>query len=132
MTDRRFPPVTVPADFEVAFVVPGEAVPKQSFRFSRGGSYQKPQVVAWEQVVRLAGMSARPRPSQAMREGKWGVVLTFYRKSKRACDVDNLSKAVLDALKGVYWNDDRQIVDLHVGKSQVEKDPCVKIDVFPL
>ena len=31
-------------------------------------------------------------------------------------DVDNLSKTILDALNGVLWRDDAQVVDLHVTK----------------
>ena len=31
-------------------------------------------------------------------------------------DCDNLSKTVLDALTGVLWRDDAQVVDLHVTK----------------
>jgi Holliday junction resolvase RusA-like endonuclease len=33
------------------------------------------------------------------------------------CDVDNLAKGVLDALNGVAFADDSQIVELHVTKS---------------
>ena len=31
-------------------------------------------------------------------------------------DVDNLSKTILDALNGVLWRDDAQVVDLHITK----------------
>ena len=31
-------------------------------------------------------------------------------------DVDNLSKLILDALNGVWWHDDAQVIDLHVRK----------------
>lgn len=32
-------------------------------------------------------------------------------------DVDNYAKAVLDSFNGVLWEDDRQIVELHVNKA---------------
>ena len=35
-------------------------------------------------------------------------------------DLDNLAKAVLDALNGVAWYDDAQIVELHIGKKYVQ------------
>ncbi len=35
-------------------------------------------------------------------------------------DVDNYAKAVLDSFNGVLWDDDRQIVELHVNKSWTE------------
>lgn len=116
----------------VSFVVPGEAVPKQSFRFSRGGSFQPERVTNWQAVVRLCGQAARPSPTRDQRAEKWGVVLTVYRKSRRAVDVDNLAKAILDALQGVFWDNDNQVVELHVGKVMVDKDPMVKVEAWPL
>jgi Holliday junction resolvase RusA-like endonuclease len=119
-------------DISISFVVQGEAVPKQSFRFAAGGrSFQKPRVTAWEEVVRLSGMAARPKPSKEQMAGGWSVALTFYRKSRRAVDIDNLSKAVLDALQGVLWDNDRLVVELHVGKVPVDRDPMVKIEAWP-
>lgn len=35
-------------------------------------------------------------------------------------DLDNLVKAVLDALNGVAWHDDAQIVELHINKKYVQ------------
>ena len=32
-------------------------------------------------------------------------------------DIDNYAKAILDSFNGVLWDDDRQIVELHVNKS---------------
>lgn len=37
-----------------------------------------------------------------------------------ACDIDNLQKAVLDALNGVLWVDDRQIVAIFAAKEYAE------------
>lgn len=37
-------------------------------------------------------------------------------------DVDNAAKAVLDALNGVYWKDDRQVVELVARKRFAPKD----------
>src|SRR5699024_9738224 len=31
-------------------------------------------------------------------------------------DADNYAKGILDSLNGLFWHDDGQIVDLHVGK----------------
>lgn len=122
-----------PDDFAYSFVVPGEAVPKQSFRFKRGGgSFQPERVRNWQEVVKLAGQAQRPKPSLGQMRGTWGVALTFYRKTRRAVDVDNLSKAVLDALQGVFWLNDQSVVELHVGKIQVSENPCVKVEAWPV
>lgn len=43
-------------------------------------------------------------------------------------DTDNYTKAVLDALNGIIWKDDSQIVDLHAGKYYSD-NPRVEITV---
>lgn len=44
-------------------------------------------------------------------------------------DVDNLTKSVLDALNGVAWADDSQIVQLSVVKQYAEK-PSIWLHIF--
>ena len=46
-------------------------------------------------------------------------------------DVDNLAKQVLDALNGVLWQDDAQVVDLHERKIYAEH-PSIIIQVRSL
>jgi Holliday junction resolvase RusA-like endonuclease len=46
--------------------------------------------------------------------------VTLPLASFEAKDVDNIAKSVLDALKGVVYEDDRQVVSLFVSKSQGE------------
>lgn len=45
-------------------------------------------------------------------------------------DVDNYAKQILDVMNGVYFDDDRQVVDLKVSKYYVGRDnpdPCWQI-----
>jgi Holliday junction resolvase RusA-like endonuclease len=42
-------------------------------------------------------------------------------------DVDNYAKAVMDALRGVAYKDDAQIVDLHSTKSFADGSPFVHV-----
>ena len=46
-------------------------------------------------------------------------------------DVDNVAKACLDALKGVFWRDDRQVVRLTSEKFRGER-PRIAVLVRPL
>jgi len=45
-------------------------------------------------------------------------------------DVDNLAKAVKDALRGIVYHDDSQIVEAHLYKTYGE--PCIKVKIQSL
>ena len=57
------------------------------------------------------------------------VELLFWRSNKIRCDIDNLIKAVLDALNGVVWKDDDQIIHLVAYKNYNKERPRVEIVV---
>ena len=42
-------------------------------------------------------------------------------------DVDNVAKSVLDALNGVAWLDDSQVVRLEISKSYSAAGDCVSV-----
>ena len=114
---------------EISFVVLGhEPIPKQSFRYGKHGGYQPERVITWARIVNV---HARQHCAEPM-DGYFEVALSFYRKTKRNVDVDNLSKNVLDALNGVIWHDDRQVVKLHLSKRYVSTDihAGVKVEVW--
>lgn len=46
-----------------------------------------------------------------------------------ASDVDNLAGAVMDALNGICYADDKQVMDLHVSKLYGQKRDCVTVDI---
>ena len=46
-------------------------------------------------------------------------------------DVDNYAKAVLDALNGIAYSDDSQVVDLRVVKQYARKDTGARIVIKP-
>ena len=108
---------------EVSFSVLGkDPVPKQRPRTTwRGGraiTYTPERTKTWEAWVRAHALEY----IGGSQDGYWDVTLTFYRKSGRACDIDNLSKSVLDALNGIIWNDDKQIVTLQLAKLRVKSE----------
>lgn len=110
---------------DLVFVVEGTAVPKQSFRYASGGGYQPERVKAWQAKVKRAGrMSYGDGPTSQ----DLAVSLRFFLPDRRRRDLDNLSKGTLDALTGVIWDDDQQIVQLTLSK-QVSKNPRVVISV---
>ena len=44
-------------------------------------------------------------------------------------DADNIAKAILDALNGVAWKDDKQVVELSITKEWAEKHEKVEVSI---
>ena len=58
--------------------------------------------------------------------GPVGVVLHAYRP-RRAGDLDNTLKAVLDSVKGIAWGDDSQIEEIHAHRYDDKDNPRVEL-----
>lgn len=107
----------------IEFFVPGAPVSKaraRTFRKKNGriGSYTPDKTTAWEANVKLHARSSLPEKPL---EGALRLDLTFLMpiskvalKKKRVFhstrpDIDNLEKAVMDALNRFVWVDDAQV-----------------------
>jgi Holliday junction resolvase RusA-like endonuclease len=58
--------------------------------------------------------------------------LETYFGSKRIRDIDNIAKALIDSLKGLVWEDDSQIDELHIFRRYDKKNPRVEITIKEL
>lgn len=58
------------------------------------------------------------------------VSLKAYRPRKSG-DLDNLAKLVLDGMKGIAWNDDSQIVEIHMYRFDDPKNPRLELKIEP-
>ena len=54
------------------------------------------------------------------------VTINFYFETKRG-DIDNCCKAILDAMTGIIYKDDSQIVQLHLYKHKDKDNPCAVV-----
>ncbi|MDQ0719776.1 Holliday junction resolvase RusA-like endonuclease [Paenibacillus sp. W4I10] len=120
----------------ITFTVYGEPVaqgrPKASTRTGFVKMYDPAKSKDYKDYVRLAASEYAP---DALLLGPIGMVLTVYRSipkslsKKRVAlaeaghivpttkpDVDNYLKGVKDALKGVIWKDDSQVVEVFARK----------------
>ena len=104
-----------------AFTVQGEPVPKARARTVGGHTFTPERTRNAERAVLLAwmraGISHRPR-----KEDRYRVTLTFWRATRRACDIDNLAKTVLDGLNAFAWCDDSQVHQLVLHKLPADAD----------
>ncbi len=112
----------------IVFIVDGEPVPKQSFRAVKGGGYTSPRVKAWQETV-----SYRAREAMQGNDPLTGPVsmqVVFTLGNRRWVDLDNLNKAICDACNGIIFEDDHQVVNLHLAK-RWGGDPGVLVTVYP-
>lgn len=134
---------------KMRIVIPGPPIPKARPKFHAAGKYQKaydPQNALKQQVallvkpqisgffsittalcVKMTLHIAAPKilRSSERKRHSWGLL---NHTSKP--DLDNLIKFYLDMLNGIAFEDDRQIVELHVKKIYSKVEQTV-IDIMP-
>ncbi|MHC4753333.1 MAG: RusA family crossover junction endodeoxyribonuclease [Planctomycetota bacterium] len=116
------------------FHVPGNPLPKQSFKKSKKGGYTPQRIKNWEQEVAWKSRLAvhhclehtEPWTSDLTCE------LVFVRGDRRWVDCENLSKPVTDAMNGIVYEDDHQIVDLRIRKFYSKEEPGLTVKVYPV
>lgn len=82
-----------------------------------GHVYMPPEYMDWKkQVARPVALKLKKTPIYAQER----ITLEFWVWSGRG-DVDNLAGGIMDALNGIVWFDDDQIVDLYVHKRKKTK-----------
>ena len=113
--------------------IPIDIVPQGRPRFYCGIAYDPPKSRQFKKDLTLIANSL---VSSAF-SGEVKVKLDIFRQrskfkkgvtSKKYGDIDNLAKAVLDALNGICWQDDSQISDLHVTKNLADT-PHIEIAI---
>jgi Holliday junction resolvase RusA-like endonuclease len=115
------------SDDEIVIVVEGIPRPKQSFKFSRTGGYTPARIKAWQNTV--MGEAMVVMVGRDPLEGDLHVIIEFSLPDRKRRDIDNLSKAVLDAANKIVWNDDTQITHLELIKMVNKEHPGIKMIV---
>jgi Holliday junction resolvase RusA-like endonuclease len=106
--------------------VAGNPIPKGRPRVVDGHAYTPKRTQEYEALVRdAAALRWHGEPEQKDIQ----VWLTFYRENRRRVDIDNLAKAILDALNGLVWKDDAQIQRLVLEREVRRAEPGVEITV---
>lgn len=98
----------------IEFFVPGHPITAHRPRLSHGRVHMDPEYLVWEEQVGYTALAEVDEPM----DGYVVLALHFFSDSWAMQDIDNLSKAILDGLRGVLFHDDRQVVNLHLFKSQ--------------
>jgi crossover junction endodeoxyribonuclease RusA len=100
-------------------IIPGKVQPKERPRKGQGHWYTPTKTRIYEEKVAAYARSAQVERSEEHLE----VMIFIYWPDLRRRDIDNGVKSILDALNGIAWRDDSQIVDLLVCKRLDRKNP---------
>lgn len=114
--------------FTVEFTAEGVPRPKQSFKYGKFGGYTPKITKAWAASVKSAAYLAMGQREPYEREVD--IAIEFYLPDRRKRDLDNLSKNVLDAMNGIVYMDDRQVVNLLLSKYIDANSPRAVVRVF--
>ena len=66
--------------------------------------------------------------AKAYKHDVWLVGQHAYR-ARKAGDLDNMQKVLLDSLTGIAYNDDAQIVELHSWRHDDKGNPRVEVEI---
>lgn len=113
--------------------IPGKPIGKARPKFSRQGNFVKTytpeKTVNYENWVKMCWMNSGQEKMQgniiAVIVARFMIPQSFSKKKRnelneKPCpkkpDCDNIAKSILDALNGIAYDDDAQIVELSVSK----------------
>ena len=118
--------------FQLIFSVEGDPVGKQRPRFARGRTYTPKKSADYESLIASQALSAMcpslplETPVAVYIYINHAIPASYSKKRKEAClnrlerpkkpDLDNVAKSFLDAMNGIVYMDDVQVVSLHVTK----------------
>ena len=57
------------------------------------------------------------------------VKMSLLMGTKRRSDIDNFNKLVFDALSGIVYEDDSQIIELHITKGYDKENPRIELEL---
>lgn len=107
-----------------AVTVEGNPIPKGRPRVTEYGTFTPKRTANYEALIRdYAALAWKADPTRL----SVAVTLRFYRATAHKCDLDNLCKAVLDALQGIIFENDAQMWILHAEKAIDRDNPRVEI-----
>lgn len=133
----------------ITFTVPGQPQGKGRARSTKSGRHYTPaKTVAYERMIGECAaevMGERPvltGPAELHVVAVFGVPASWSKTKREAAlqwdtyptvkpDADNIGKAVCDALNGLVWVDDSQVVDCRV-KKVYGREPRLSVTVAEL
>ncbi len=117
------------------FTVPGKPQPKERPRLGPNGRVYTPRrTTSFESTVGVYALAAvrRSKWTLAPKSAQFAVEISAYFPDLRRRDVDNVMKAVLDAMNAVVWADDVQVTRATIERRLDTGNPRVEVTVVRL
>jgi Holliday junction resolvase RusA-like endonuclease len=126
----------------IFFEVPGKPQGKARARTTKFGTYTPEKTVLYENLIKVCYrqvsdyLSDKPlhitieavyEPVKSASKAQREAMLSGLIKPTKKPDIDNIAKVVLDALNGVAYKDDTQVIELDLIKSY---GPFAKLNVI--
>lgn len=108
---------------EYAFTLPVPPSANRYWRVANNRIIVSPEASSYKQQVFLQLRECDPL------RGDVAVNFTVFRPLKRG-DLDNFTKVMFDALKGLVWLDDSQVVEIHSFRDDDKQNPRVEFLVY--
>lgn len=117
----------------MTFEVLGKPQGKARARVTKWGAYTPDKTILYENLIKLSFQQKYPKvdllegylrmsitavfepPKSTSKKNKDLMYNQMIRPAKKP-DIDNVAKCVLDALNGIAYKDDIQVVELHLNK----------------
>lgn len=114
-------------------VVTGQPLPMPRPRINRHGGVGTPKAIRdYKRLVAQTATYVWRNEKALPLKGEVGLRLSFSRETKVRADLDNLIKTVQDALLGIAYQDDHQIVELSARKTYGVTRPRVEIVLYDM
>lgn len=122
----------------IYFIFSIDPIGKARPRFSKYGTYTPKKTKSFEDHVKISAVSQMKEMRAKPIEGAIAAHIKFIIKRKKSVkrkyatvkpDLDNMIKAIMDALNGVAYKDDCQVVQLMAEKVYTETSDSGRITV---
>jgi crossover junction endodeoxyribonuclease RusA len=113
-----------------AFTIEGLPVPKERARRGQNGHWYTPR--ATRGYAQLVGWTAREAGVCDRLLGPLRLHIKLWFPDRRRRDLDNVAKAIQDALNGIAWDDDSQIMELSVARNFDRERPRAEVTIQSL
>ena len=131
------------------FEVPGEPQGKARARMGNGRSYTPQKTVLYENLIKTCFLAEENKQTFFNKEPVVMAITAYYSIPKSTTkkdrerminnelfptkkpDADNIAKVVCDALNGVAYYDDTQVVNLMIKKKYTQFEPRLTIMLGP-